>query len=618
MRQSMPESYDAEVAAWRADPAGYWLQAAKAIDWETPPATAFRLRPDGLADWFPDGRLNTCANALDRHVAAGHGDRAALIWESPATGQMQRFTYARLTERVARFAGGLRALGLAKGDRVLICMPPVPEAVIAMLATARLGAVHVFAFAGFAAPELAARIDDTAPRVIVTATCGYTGRHAVPLLPAMAEALAAAAHRPAATIVLHRPDCRVTPLPGQVHDFATVEAGAEAVAPVPVAATDPLYVLHTSGTTGNPKGVVRDNGGHAVALRLSMRHIYAIEPGEVFCCTADLGWVVGHSYAVYAPLLTGCTTVLYEGGPTGTPDAGALWRLCARHGVNLLFTSPSALRAMRSEDPKGAHSRDCNLSALRAVFVAGERANHATLAWATQTSRAKVCDHWWQTETGSAIAGSLLGLRSGASSGIGKAALGFDIRVVDDAGREQPAGHEGELVLKLPLPPGCLVTLWQASARLQETYLTRFPGYYRTFDQGVIDEHGGVSVISRTDDVLKIAGRRVSAGRIEEVLAAHPDVAECAVSRRPDAARGEIPVGFIVRRPGNGASQDLRSELVAAVRAQLGGLAAFRHVVFLDSMPRTRSGKIIRRLLTDDAQPRGVGASGACYRQQSG
>jgi propionyl-CoA synthetase len=589
----MPYLYTAEVAAWRADRAAYWLDAAQDIDWETPPETAFRLRPDGLADWFPDGRLNICANALDRHVVAGDGDRMALIWESPVTGGTQHFTYAALTERVARFAGGLRALGVEQGDRVLICMPPVPESVIAMLAAARLGAVHVFVFAGFPAPELATRIDDTSPRVVVTTTCGYTGVRAISLLPAMAEALGIAAHRPDATIVFQRPGGRMMALPGRVHDFAEVEARSVAIAPVPVAATNPLYILHTSGTTGNPKGVVRDHGGHAVALRRSMRHVYDIEPGAVFCCTADLGWVVGHSYAVYAPLLTGCTTVLYEGGATGTPDAGALWRLCARHGVNLLFTSPSALRAMRSEDPEGAHGRSCDLSALLAVFVAGERADKATLTWAAGAAGVPICDHWWQTETGSAIAGSLRGLNTPA----GRAAIGFDLVVLGETGGVLPPGTEGELAIKLPLPPGCLTTLWQAEARMQATYLARFPGYYRTFDQGMTDARGEVHVMSRTDDVLKVAGRRIAAGRIEEVLAAHPEVAECAVAGRADAARGQVPVGFIVRRVGDSPVTDLRAELVAAVRAQIGGFAGFRRVVFLDSLPRTRSGKIMRRYL---------------------
>jgi propionyl-CoA synthetase len=590
----MPK-YDSEVLAWRNDPVGYWLEEARAIDWVTPPETAFSLRSDGMAAWFPDGRLNICANALDRHVAAGHGNRTALIWESPVAGQSQRFTYAALTERVARLAGGLRMLGVTEGDRVLICMPPVPEAVVAMLAVARLGAVHVFTFAGFAAPELATRIDDTTPRVVITASCGYTGSRAMSLLPAMAEALGSASHRPSACVLFQRNGGGTVPLPLPVVDFAALETAA-AVAPVSVLSTAPLYILHTSGTTGQPKGVVRDTGGHAVALRRSMRQVYAVEPAEVFCCTADLGWVVGHSYAVYAPLLTGCTTVLFEGGATGTPDAGSLWRLCADHGVVVLFTSPSALRAMRAEDPAGAHAAKCDLSALRAVFVAGERADAVTLGWASRTAGVPARDHWWQTETGSAIAGTQLGLGNQPTEGIGCAVPGFDLQVVDELGHPLPPGNEGELVLKLPLPPGCLTALWGAEDRLRGAYLKHFPGHYRTFDLGVMDASGSVMVLSRTDDVLKVAGRRIAAGRIEEVLAGHPEVAECAVVGRPDVRRGEVPVGYIVRRPGV-VSPDLRAELVAAVRAQIGGLAGFRHVVFLDALPRTRSGKIIRRLL---------------------
>lgn len=596
----MHDAYQVERNAWQADPAAYWLRASRAIDWGTAPGTAFRLRPDGLADWFPDGTLNTAANALDRHVAAGHGERTALIWDSPVTGQTERFTYAALTDRVARFAGALRARGVLAGDRVLICMPPVPEAMIAMLATARLGAVHVFVFAGFAGPELAARIDDTTPRVVVTASCGYVGNRAVSLLPAMAEALVTAAHKPAANILLHRPGGRLSALPGDTHDFATVETAAAPAPPVPVAATDPLYILHTSGTTGRPKGILRDNGGHAVALRQSMQQVYGVMPGEVFCCTADLGWVVGHSYTVYAPLLAGCTTVLYEGGATGTPDAGAIWRLCTRHQVSVLFTSPSALRAMRSEDPDGRHARSTDLGRLRAIFVAGERADAATLSWARSATDTRVCDHWWQTETGSAIAGSLLGLGVTAEKGIGRAAVGFDLRVLDESGREAPRGAEGELVLKLPLPPGCLTTLWQAEARMHETYLARFPGYYRSFDQGVIDPRGEVRVLARTDDVLKVAGRRIAGGRIEEVLSEHPEVAECAVAGKADATRGQVPVGFVVRRPGLRPDSDIRTELIAAVRAQIGGLAGFRQVIFVDHLPRTRSGKIIRRFLSAD------------------
>lgn len=591
-------AYDLEMAKWRNDPKSYWSEAARGIDWIVAPQAAFRLLPDGRADWFPGGVLNTCANVLDRHVAAGRGDHPALIWDSPASGETAKLSYAELLRRVAGFAGGLRALGVTKGDRVLISMPPVPETVIAMLATARLGAVHVVVFAGFAAPELAARIDDTAPRVIITASASYVGRRAVPLLPVLAAALELAGHRPAACVVLNRGPHPAGLGPDQTHDFHALELAPPA-APVPVAAADPLYILHTSGTTGRPKGVVRDNGGHAVAIRHSMAMIYGVGPDDVFCTTADPGWVVGHSYAVYGPLLAGCTTVLFEGSAVGTPDAAALWRLCATHRIAVLFTSPSALRAARQEDNEGSLARAHDLSALRRIFVAGERSDPATLAWAQQSAGVPVLDHWWQTETGWAVAGRFAGLAGAADGpdGFGWPTPGFDLRVLDESGREVPPGMEGELVLRLPLPPGCLTGLWGEATLAQGAYFARFPGYYRTHDLGVVEVSGGVRVISRCDDVLKVAGRRIAGGTIEDALALHPDVAECAVVGVPDRLRGEVPVAFVVLTRAAADVPSLRADLVRLVRERIGRFTGLRKIHVVAKLPRTKSGKIVRRAL---------------------
>jgi propionyl-CoA synthetase len=593
----MPDAHALATAACIADPGAYWLEAARALDWAESPRDPYRLRSDGLADWFPDGRINISDNALDRHVRAGHGMRTALIWESAASGESRRYSYASLTEAVSRFAAALLDLGLQAGDRVMICMPPVPEAVIAMLACARIGAVHVFAFAGFAGPELASRIDDAQPRLLLTASCGYLGRHRTDLLPAITEALLHAAHRPEACILLRRPGSTETALPLPVHDFASLIAYPQMAGARPLPATHPLYILHTSGTTGQPKGVVRDHGGHAVALLRSMSEIYGMAPGEVFFCTADLGWVVGHSYGVYGPLLAGCTSLLYEGGATGTPDAGAIWRLAAHHQARLLFTAPSVLRAIRAEDPEGRHAAVTDLSSLRAVFVAGERAVTADLDWTRRITSRPVFDHWWQTETGSAIAGSQLGLDAPAQAGIGRALPGMPLVVLDDAGRELPPADEGEFALRLPLPPGCLTGLWQAEERFHATYLARYPGYYRTYDRGLIDLEGNVTVLSRLDDVIKIAGRRISAGRIEEIISRHPDVLDCAVTARAHPLRGEEPVAFVVRRSGGLTDEALKLALITAVRAEIGRFARPRTIVFLPALPRTRSGKIIRQQL---------------------
>ena len=583
-----------------ADPSG-WLEAAAAISWERAPQQAFRPRPDGLADWFPDGRLNVCANALDRHVEAGEGDRIALVWDSPVAGTVARLSFATLRDRAARLAGGLRALGVGRGDRVLISMPPVPEAVIAMLACARLGAVHVVVFTGFSPGELAARIDDTTPVAVVSASCFYVGSRPVAHVPVMQDALATATHRASAWVLLDRaPDGdRLPPWsPGvPVTDYRIAEA-AEPVDPVILPATAPLYILHSSGTTGHPKGIVRDCGGYTVAMQRSMRLVYGLPEGGVFCTTADLGWVVGHSYGVYGPLIAGCTTVLYEGGMTGTPDAGALWRLCAAHRVDVLFTSPSALRAIRAVDPEAAGAAAHDLRALRTVFLAGERADPALLDWARTATGVPVHDHWWQTETGWCIAGP----RDPSNRSAMTATPGFALRCLDADGQEQGPDGTGELVLRLPLPPGCLTGLWQDPARMDALYLRDYPGYFRTFDYGSIEADGSVMVSSRVDDVIKVAGRLVATGPIEDVLMAHPDVVDCAVTGCDDGLRGQRPVAYVVARSGLDAAwqKQLQHDLIASVRSAIGGFCGLRRIILCETLPRTRSGKILRRRLAHD------------------
>ncbi len=583
-----------------ADASG-WLEAAAGVAWDRAPEQAFRLRADGMADWFPDGRLNVCANALDRHVEAGQGERIALVWDSPVTGTVARLSFATLRDRTARLAGGLRALGVNRGDRVLISMPPVPEAVIAMLACARLGAVHVVVFTGFSAVELAARIDDTAPVAVVSASCFHVGARPVAHLPVMQDALATAIQRPLAWVLLDR-----TPEAGRsgswspgvpVTDYRDAEAAAP-VDPVVLPATAPLYILHSSGTTGHPKGVVRDCGGYAVAMQRSMRLVYGVPPGGVFCTTADLGWVVGHSYGVYGPLIAGCTTVLYEGGMTGTPDAGALWRLCAEHRVDVLFTSPSALRAVRAVDPEAVLAAAHDLRGLRAVFLAGERADPALLAWGRAATGAPVHDHWWQTETGWCIAGP----RRGADRPAMAAMPGFALRCLDADGRERQPGASGELALRLPLPPGCLTGLWGDPARMEGLYLRGYPGYFRTFDYGRIDADGNVVVLSRVDDVIKVAGRLVATGPIEDVLMAHPDVADCAVVGEDDPLRGQRPVAYVVPSPDLPPARcsQLRVDLIESVRGAIGGFCGLRRIVLCTVLPRTRSGKVVRRALARD------------------
>jgi propionyl-CoA synthetase len=583
-----------------ADPDGFWGDAAKAIDWYRAPTVVLDRSREPFHRWFPDGVLNTCFNALDRHVATGRADQPALIYDSPVTATKRTFSYRELLAEVSRFAGLLRGLGVTTGDRVVIYLPMVPEAVVAMLACARIGAVHSVVFGGFAANELALRIDDAAPKVVVSASCGIEVTRIVEYKPILDRAITMSNHKPDACVILQRPQARAELVAGRDLDWAEAVAGAAPVDCVPLAATDPLYILYTSGTTARPKGVVRDNGGHAVALRWSMEHIYDTGPGEVYWAASDVGWVVGHSYIVYAPLLAGCTTVLYEGKPVGTPDAGAFWRVIAEHGVKTLFTAPTAFRAIRKEDPAGTHIRAHDLSGFRYLFLAGERLDPETYRWAGDQLGVPVLDHWWQTETGWPVAANLRGLepmpvKAGSPT---VAVPGFDVRVVDEAGREQPPGADGELVVRLPLPPGCLPTLWGDDERYVESYLTRHPGWYTTGDGGYRDEDGYLYVMGRIDDVINVAGHRLSTGAIEQVVASHPAVAECAVIGVADALKGQVPRAFVVLKAGTRIDPEtLRQELVALVRDQIGAVAAFRAVDVVRALPKTRSGKILRKTM---------------------
>ena len=615
----MPSRYAELHARSLSDPESFWADAAEAIHWTKRWERVLDDSNPPSYRWFTGGELNTCYNALDLHVENGRGDQAALIYDSPVTDTGRRYTYAELRDEVARFAGVLAGLGVGRGDRVIVYMPMVPEAIIAMLACARLGAVHSVVFGGFASSELAMRIDDATPVAIVSASCGVEPGRVVEYKPLLDGAIELAAHKPRACVILQRegrPPARslgdstarnrgregnrLVPcelVEGRDVDWAEAMRGAEPHPCVPVAATDPLYILYTSGTTGQPKGVVRDNGGHAVALKWSMKHIYGVEPGEVYWAASDVGWVVGHSYICYAPLLNGNTTIVYEGKPVGTPDAGAFWRVLSEYGVSVLFTAPTAFRAIKQQDPEGALIGRYDLSRFRTLFLAGERLDPDTLRWAQSKLGVPVIDHWWQTETGWSICANCIGIealpiKEGSPS---MPAPGMDVQAVDDHCAPVPAGEIGALVVKLPLPPGTLPTLWNAEQRFRDAYLVEFPGYYKTGDAGFIDEDGYVFVMTRTDDVINVAGHRLSTGAMEEVLTSHPDVAECAVIGVADALKGQLPLGFLVLNAGCGRAPDeICNEVVKLVREKIGPVAAFKTAAVVPRLPKTRSGKILR------------------------
>jgi propionyl-CoA synthetase len=594
------DAYDRSMT----DPDGFWREAAAAVDWVEPPDRILDGSAAPIYRWFPDAVLNTCHNAVDRHVAAGRGDRAAVVHDSPVTGTVRTISYRELRDQVALFAGALRRLGVGKGDRVVIYMAMVPETLVAMLACARLGAVHSVVFGGFGPRELAARIDDARPVVIVASSCGVEPSRVVAYKPMLDAAIAEATHKPARCVILQRPQLPAELVAGRDLAWDEALAGAEPADCVPVGATDPLYVLYTSGTTGRPKGVVRDNGGHAVALCWSMTNIFATGPDDVFWAASDVGWVVGHSYIVYAPLLLGATTVLYEGKPVGTPDAGAFWRVVAQHRVTTMFTAPTAIRAVKKEDPEGKLIGGHDLSSLRLLFLAGERLDPETYTWAGDKLGVPVIDNWWQTETGWPIAANPRGLEA-LPTKPGSPSVpvpGFDVRVVDDSGNDTPPGEDGSIVIRLPLPPGCLPTLWQDDERYIRSYLSAYPGTYLTGDGGRFDEDGYLYVMGRTDDVINVAGHRLSTGAMEEVLATHPAVAECAVIGVSDPLKGQVPRGFVVLKSGvTTAPQTIAADLITLVRDRIGPVAALRRVDVIAALPKTRSGKILRRTMRNIA-----------------
>ena len=593
----MKDTYDAVYTRWLNDPENFWAEAAEKVHWDKKWDRVLDDSRPPFYRWFPGGLLNTCYNALDRHVESGRADQLALIYDSALTGVVQTFTYRELLDQVAKFAGVLAGQGVQKGDRVIIYMPMVPEAIVAMLACARIGAIHSVVFGGFAAPELANRCTDARPKVIVSASCGIEAGRIVPYKPLLDKAIELAAVKPERCVIVQRPQEKAPMIGGRDLDWSEQMAGAKPAGCIPIEATDPLYILYTSGTTGMPKGIVRDNGGHLVALKWSMQHIYGVEPGEVYWAASDVGWVVGHSYIVYAPLFNGNTTVLYEGKPVGTPDAGAFWRVVSQHGVKVLFTAPTAFRAIKREDPSGEFIRKYDLSGFRTLFLAGERCDPDTLLWAQKQLGVPVIDHWWQTETGWPIGANCIGLgmlpvKPGSCT---KPVPGYDVRVFGYDGRELPSGQIGSIVIKLPLPPGCLATLWNNDEAYRKAYLAGFPGYYLTADAGYKDEDGYLWVMTRTDDIINVAGHRLSTGALEEVLSSHPDVAECAVLGVADAIKGEIPLGLIVLKAGVRRSDgEIVRETIQMVRDRIGAVASFRVATVVKRLPKTRSGKILR------------------------
>jgi propionyl-CoA synthetase len=602
-------SYIQAYDAWRADPAAWWSKCAEGISWDRRWERVFDPSAGPYGRWFSGATLNTCFNCVDRHVLAGRGEQAALIWDSAMTGRVETFTYSQMQSRTAKMAGALAALGVQRGDRVVIYLPMVPEAAIAMLACARVGAIHSVVFGGFAAAELASRIADAKPKVIVSASCGLEPGRVVKYKPLLDAAIALSPHKPDACLILQREAERAELVPGRDHDLVEAEEAALPLNPVGVAATDPLYILYTSGTTGRPKGIVRDNGGHAVALWNSMQMLYGVDAGDVYWAASDVGWVVGHSYIVYAPLLRGCTSVMYEGKPVGTPDAGAFWRVCAQHGVKALFTAPTAMRAIKQQDPEGKLLQQYDLSTLEALFLAGERCDPPTAVWAAELLNKPVIDHWWQTETGWAITGNFrqYGLFPFKPGSGGRPSPGIDLHALDDDGHPVAQGQTGNLCARLPLPPGSAPTLWQNDEGFRTAYLADFPGWYRTGDAGTIDEDGDVWVMGRTDDIINVAGHRLSTGQMEEVLASHAAVAECAVVGAADSLKGQTPIGLVVLKAGvNRRKGEIADELVALVRERIGPVAAFKEARIVPRLPKTRSGKILRatiRRIADGETP---------------
>jgi propionyl-CoA synthetase len=593
----MKSEYDSVYGRWRENPEGFWAEAAEAVHWHKKWEKVLDASRPPFYRWFSGGLVNSCYNAVDRHVEGGRANQRALIYDSPVTGTTKTFTYGELQDEVARLAGALVGQGVQKGDRVIIYMPMVPEAIFAMLACARIGAIHSVVFGGFAAHELANRISDARPKLIVSASCGIEADRVLPYKPLLDKAIELASAKPERCIILQRPQEKASMIAGRDLDWSELATAAQPAACVPVAATDPLYILYTSGTTGMPKGIVRDNGGHMVALTWSMKYIYGVEPGEVYWAASDVGWVVGHSYIVYAPLFNGNTTVLYEGKPVGTPDPGAFWRVVSQHGVKVLFTAPTAFRAIKREDPQGDYMRKYDLSGFRTLFLAGERCDPDTLLWAEKQLGVPVIDHWWQTETGWPIGANCVGLgmlpvKPGSCT---KSVPGYDVRVLGDDGKEVPAGQIGSLTIKLPLPPGCLPTLWNNDEGYQKSYLDAFPDYYLTADAGYKDEDNFLWVMTRIDDIINVAGHRLSTGAMEEVLASHADVAECAVVGVADEIKGEIPLGLIVLKAGvRRAHDEILAELVRMVRERIGPVASFRVGTVVKRLPKTRSGKILR------------------------
>jgi propionyl-CoA synthetase len=593
-------SYAEVYNAWRDDPEEFWMEQAKAIDWIAPPSKALDDSNPPFYRWFADAVCNTCWNAVDRHVEGGRGDQTAIIYDSPVTDTKRTITYRELKDLVAALAGALKARGVEKGDRVIIYMPMIPETVVAMLACARLGAIHSVVFGGFAANELAVRIDDAEPKAIIAASCGIEPGRVVAYKPMLDGAIDLAQHKPDFTVMFQREQAKAELAPGRDIDWHEAQAGVEPAECVPVGGADPLYILYTSGTTGQPKGVVRPNAGHMVALNWTMKNIYGMEPGEVYWAASDVGWVVGHSYIVYAPLIYGCATVVFEGKPVGTPDAGAFWRVIEEHGVRVLFTAPTAFRAIKRADSHGEYVKKYDLSGLRTLFLAGERADPDTIEWAQNQLGVPVIDHWWQTETGYAIAANPVGIEL-LPVKLGSPTVpmpGYDVRILDEGGHEMAANELGAIAIKLPLPPGTLPTLWNADERFKTSYLATFPGYYETGDAGIKDEDGYVSIMARTDDVINVAGHRLSTGGMEEVLAGHPDVAECAVIGVGDQLKGQLPLGFVCLNAGcDRDHEEIKAELVKRVRDQIGPVAAFKLVTVVDRLPKTRSGKILRGVM---------------------